>query len=548
MLAVFKAGAGYVPLDPAFPAERLAFMVADARLSLVVSQSELREVHGAPVEHILELDQVREELDALSADQLCDSDWAAHADDVAYVLYTSGSTGKPKGVMVQHRAAVNFLTSMLREPGLTPDDRLLAITTLSFDISLLELMLPLCVGAEVIVATRAQAMDGGALRQLLESEHVTVLQATPATWRLLIESGWQGCVGFRALCGGEPLPVDLAESILERVDELWNLYGPTETTVWSTCCRVKTPSHGISIGHPIANTAIWILDGNREPCPIGVAGEIYIGGAGVAVGYLNRPELTAEKFIEDRFSRIPGARLYRTGDLGLWTGNGELKCLGRTDFQVKVRGHRIELGEIESKLCEHPQVKQAAVVAREDNPGDVRLVAYAIIKGDSAPEIPNLRKHLAAVLPDYMIPQHFVFLEVFPTTPNGKLDRARLPRPAESDASKSPVLPSVRSPMEEKVQKIWSEHLGYQDFSLQESFFEIGGNSLMAARIIMALEKELERTIGLTTFFQHPTVERLAQAISEQTSHADASTLDPVVERVRRQREALLRRGKPRTT
>jgi acyl carrier protein len=324
------------------------------------------------------------------------------------------------------------------------------------------------------------------------------------------------------------------------------MYGPTETTVWSTCCRVRNPDDGISVGRPIANTTVWVLDRNRELCPTGVPGEIYIGGVGVALGYLNRPGLTAERFIEDPFTVIPGMRLYRTGDLGRWTADGQLEFLGRSDFQVKVRGFRIELGEIESRLVEHSEVKQTVVVVREDRPGDVRLVAYVIAKGASKPGISHLRQHLAATLPDYMIPQHFVFMETFPSTPNRKLDRARLPRPAETSEAPAAVVSAGRSPMEGVVRKIWSEYLGYQDFSSQGNFFEIGGSSLIAARIILALEKELGRIIGLTTLFQHPTVERLAQALSGQPSEAGDPSSDPVAERARKQREALQRRGKPR--
>jgi amino acid adenylation domain-containing protein len=548
VLAVLKAGAGYVPLDPVFPAERLAYMQADSGLSVVISQSQLRDLHRTPVEQTMELDTARAELDAESREPLQDEDAVVKEGDVAYVLYTSGSTGKPKGVLVSHGAVVNFLTSMLREPGLTQDDRLLAVTTLSFDIAVLELLLPLCTGAEVVVATRPQAMDGSVLRGLLDSEQVTVMQATPATWRLLIESGWQGRKGFKALCGGEPLAPDLAESLLERVGELWNMYGPTETTVWSTCCRIESPHSGIGIGRPIANTTVWILDEAGEPCPIGVPGEIHIGGAGVALGYLNRPELNADRFIEDRFAGNAGARLYRTGDLGLWTAQGQLKYLGRKDLQVKVRGFRVEPGEIEVSLVTYPGVKQAIVVTREDHPGDVRLVAYLIAGDGGTPESSGLRKHLSASLPDYMIPQHFVFLRAFPSTPNGKLDRSKLPRPMDSVEAKISLASTARSPMEELVQRVWAEHLGYGDFSPQGNFFDIGGSSLIAARIAVALEKALGRSVGLTVLFQHPTVERLAQALSGAEKDTGGAPSDPVAERARKQRQALGRRDKPRPT
>jgi acyl-coenzyme A synthetase/AMP-(fatty) acid ligase/acyl carrier protein len=378
---------------------------------------------------------------------------------------------------------------MAREPGLGAADRLVAVTTLSFDIAVLELLLPLWVGAQVVLASREQAGDGHALRELIESSAATVMQATPATWRMLIEAGWRGSPGFKALIGGEALPPDLAAQLLERTGELWNMYGPTETTVWSTCWRVQAPQDGISIGRPIANTSVWILDENRQMCPIGVPGEIYIGGEGVTLGYLNRPELTAERFVADPFSEVPGARLYRTGDRGRWRANGLLEHMGRLDFQVKVRGYRIELGEIESALGAHEGVGRCVVITREDEPGDVRLVAYVVPRGEM-PAAGSLREHLKAGLPDYMVPQHFVQLEAIPLLPNGKIDRKALPRPVDSGHAAAAGFEAPVTPAEVALARIWSEVLRVDRVSATDNFFDLGGHSLLVMRVIVGMEKE----------------------------------------------------------
>ena len=328
----------------------------------------------------------------------------ARPEDPAYVIYTSGSTGKPKGVVVPHRAVVNFLTSMAREPGLGSEDVLLAVTTLSFDIAVLELQLPLMLGATIVMATRDDAIDGRALSGLIDQHDVTVLQATPVTWRLLLEAGWQGREGFKALVGGEPLPQDLADQLLAHGIELWNMYGPTETTVWSTCARITDTGQGITIGKPIANTTIYILDEQNNLCPIGAPGELCIGGDGVTLGYWNRPELTADRFIADPYSSRVGAQLYRTGDLACWRQDGTLEHLGRLDFQVKIRGYRIELGEIETNIARHEAVRENVVVAREDVPGNPRLVAYFVAPDGPADLADQLRAQLREDLPEYMVP------------------------------------------------------------------------------------------------------------------------------------------------
>ncbi|HSK03487.1 MAG TPA: amino acid adenylation domain-containing protein, partial [Kofleriaceae bacterium] len=463
LLGALAAGATYLPLDPGFPPSRLQLMLEDSGAKVVLTDVDLRDVPIDPAKVLRAEDAAKAPPGAAPAPA------AVGPDDAAYLIYTSGSTGKPKGVRVPQRAVVNFLAAMRDRPGLAAGDRLVAVTTLSFDIAVLELLLPLTAGAEVILATREQATDGTALRALLEQHRATIMQATPATWRMLLETGWRGGAGFKALCGGEGLPPELAEALLHRVGILWNMYGPTETTVWSTCGRVELGRGGVTIGQPIDNTEVWILDEHGDLAPIGVPGELYIGGAGVALGYHNRPELTEERFVPDRFSGRPGARLYRTGDLARWRADGRLQHLGRTDFQVKVRGYRIELGEIEVALARHGAVAEAVVTAQPGPGGEQRLVAYLVARpGAAAPQPAALREHLRLSLPDYMVPAVYVTLEKLPLTPNGKVDRRALPVPGGGAAAaaaaaalsgEDAAFRGPRTPAEQAVATVWRELL-----------------------------------------------------------------------------------------
>jgi amino acid adenylation domain-containing protein len=490
-LAILKSGAAYVPLDPAYPAQRLTYMAQDAKLALMVSHSSMSDIVSWPRDATVLMDTdaalLAAQPDALPAR---DSARDARAEDPAYAIYTSGSTGKPKGVVVPHRAVVNFLGSMAREPGLAASDRLLAVTTLSFDIAVLELLLPLSVGAQVLLASREDAMSGSALRALLEGSGVTVMQATPGTWHMLIDAGWQGSPAFKALVGGESLPAELAHQLLKRSGQLWNMYGPTETTVWSTCCRVENPDLGISIGRPIANTQVHILDARGQTCPIGVAGEIVIGGDGVALGYLDRPELSAERFIADPFEPAGQRRLYRTGDRGRWRGDGMLEHMGRLDSQVKVRGHRIELGEIETNLLTHPQIAQGVVIVREDSPGDQRLVSYVVPRG-TAPSTAELREYLRDVLPQYMLPQHVVPIDAIPRLPNGKIDRRGLPHPGATPMDRVVTAERPLTAVETAIAGIWEELLGIEGVQVTDNFFDLGGHSLLAMRAVANIERRL---------------------------------------------------------
>ncbi|HET6977283.1 MAG TPA: amino acid adenylation domain-containing protein [Pyrinomonadaceae bacterium] len=431
LLAVFKAGGAYVPLDPQYPRERLSFMLEDSGLSIIVTQQHL--VRSIPPNDafVICIDSDRE---AITSRSTTNPEVNVAPENLAYVIYTSGSTGRPKGVQICHRALINFLHSMRTQPGIDENDVLLSVTTLSFDIAGLEIYLPLMVGACLVMASHAAARDARLLATLMDDRQATLMQATSTTWRMLLDSGWQGREQLKMLCGGEALSGELAERLLKRGRELWNLYGPTETTIWSSIYKVDQTGATVSIGVPIANTNIYILDRALQLIPSGSIGEIYIGGEGLARGYLNRVDTTAETFIPDALSGESGAQLYRTGDVGRYLSNGNIEYLGRADHQVKVRGFRIELGEIEAVLRRHQAIKDVVVVVREDVRDDKRIVAYVVLKQASKIRedgalTAELRKLLTQKLPDYMIPSAFVELAALPLTPNGKVQRNALPAP-----------------------------------------------------------------------------------------------------------------------
>ena len=502
MLAVWKAGAAYVPVDPAWPAERRAGMLADCGAAILLADRV--SVDGLPrtdarVVNVDTLDLSAGDATALSVD--------VDADDLAYVIYTSGSTGRPKGVMVPHRGVANFLATMALEPGLAADDVLCAVTSLSFDIAVLELLLPLTVGAKTVVATREEALDAGRLSRLLDVSGATAMQATPATWRMLVQAGWAGKVDLVILCGGEALPPELARDLLPRGRALWNLYGPTETTIWSAVDRVRS-ADAITLGHPIANTQLYVLDPSLRPCALGVPGELCIGGAGVVRGYLHRAALTADRFVPDPFSADAGARLYRTGDLVRRKADGALEFLGRTDFQVKVRGFRIELGEIEAALADHPAVREAVAVVREDTPGDARIVAYVVPDG-AAPAPEELRRALSKRLPDYMLPSAWMVLDALPLTPNGKTDRRALPAPEAPKRDAARFVPP-RTPAEERIAGFWREALGVEQVGVDDNFFEIGGHSLLLAKVHARVSAAFEREVTMLDLFRHTTIRAVA--------------------------------------
>jgi amino acid adenylation domain-containing protein len=480
VLGVMKAGAAYVPLDPDYPAERLEFIRKDAGLQTVLTSANWPALEAQP---LASLPTVR-------------------SSDLAYVIYTSGSTGQPKGVEISHRALVNFLCSMQREPGMTASDKLLAVTTLSFDIAGLELYLPLISGAEVVIAGRDAARDGRALATLLEMGAITVMQATPTTWKLLLEAGWTGSPKLRMLCGGEEFPRGLANRLLPLGASLWNLYGPTETTIWSTIWRVTAGDGPVPIGRPIANTQVYVVDAYGQPAPIGVPGELCIAGDGLARGYLKRPELTHERF---------QANGYRTGDLVRYLPDGNLVCLGRLDQQVKIRGHRIELGEIEAALRAQPGLRGAAAVVREDQPGEKRLVAYV----EGVADVAALRVALAQRLPDYMIPVFFEELSALPLTPNGKVDRRallQLPPPAmvATDRYAAP-----RTEQERGLAAIWQEVLHIARIGIDDDLFSLGADSIHLFQIASRAARQ-DIPVTPKMLLQHRTVRAVVGAIRQE--------------------------------
>lgn len=480
LLATWKAGAAYVPLDPSYPRERLAYILEQTNISALLTHATLLEqlpvCDGALV--CLDKDQTLINRQSRSAPNV-----APDANSTAYVIFTSGSTGKPKGVEVTHDNVVNLLWSMRNKPGFTERDRLLAITTLSFDIAALELFLPLVCGGSVVLADRETAMDGSLLRRAILQFHPTMMQGTPATWRLLLEDEWSDAPQLKMLCGGEALSRELAERLV-ACGEVWNMYGPTETTIWSAACRVERGSGPVPFGGPIANTRLYVLDSRRNPVPIGVPGELYIGGTGVARGYFARPDLTAERFVPDPFAGTRNQRMFKTGDLVRYRADGRLEFLGRLDNQVKVRGFRIEIEEIEAALVDHPAVKECVVVAREDEPGLNRLVAYVVARSAEKPAIAELREWVGRTLPGYMVPSLFVFLSELPKTPNGKVDRKSLPASAGINVSAQPSYVAPQTQREEELARICAAVLNAEKISVDGDLFHLGADSIHLFQIV----------------------------------------------------------------
>ena len=532
LLGILKAGGAFVPIDPAFPGDRISVMLEDCDAKLLVTQSTL--LHDLPTDG---LDVVCLDRDA--------SDWEHGNNDplprdestenLAYVIFTSGSTGRPKGVQIPHRAIVNFLRSMRHTPGLSSDDVLLAVTTLSFDIAMLEIFLPLTTGATVQIASGEAAADAMMLMEEIERSRATVMQATPATWRMLIEAGWQGtpnpnAPSLKVLCGGEALPRDLIDPLLTRSAELWNMYGPTETTVWSSVERITSSDGIVSIGRPIDNTQMYVLDDRRQPVPAGVIGELYIGGDGLARGYLNRPDLTKERFVRDPFGAIHQARLYNTGDLARHLSDGRLECLGRKDGQVKIRGYRIELGEIEAVLSSHPQVHQSVVIQRQFGPGDVRLLAFVVYKPGAA-EIPSeLQALLREKLPKYMVPSAVISLDELPRTPNGKIDRKPL---AELQVDKTRDNEEYAAPSDQIelfLTRLWEHLIDVRPVGVHDDFFDLGGHSLLGVQLMVQIEKTYGKRLPLATLLQTRTIAGLAEIIRLEQWKPKWSSLVPMRE------------------
>lgn len=509
ILGIWKLGALYVPLDRSNPAERLRMILADQEPALVVTSESLSS--QVPPGHRTVIPKL-EALPAASRHVLMDPA------SEAYVIYTSGSTGRPKGVLVSHEALANFLLSMAEAPGFTEADRLLAVTTLSFDISLLELFLPLVCGGSLEIASAEAARDPRLLGRLISSSGATVMQATPATWRMLIEDGWHGSPALKVLCGGEALELPLARELIRRSGQLWNLYGPTETTVWSTCWKVPQEPRHILIGKPIANTGIHILSDGGQVLPPGVVGQLWISGSGLADGYWNQAELTADRFRDITSHDGTTVRAYQTGDLARWNEEGNLECLGRTDGQVKLRGFRIELGEIESVLNDHPQVSLAKVALRPNASGEPRLVAWMKPSTGDGLDPAAIRTYLTERLPAYMVPSDLGVIEAFPLNASGKVDVQSLASPGPHPSAPAESATSA----EQAMMDLWCGLLEKKSVSLDDNWFQLGGHSLLALRLFAGIHQTYKRRLPLSAILEHPTPRLLTAQVELAPESSEA--------------------------
>lgn len=526
VLGVQRAGGAYVPIDADYPRERIDFILADSGVALVVIQESLRAKLPANVPRVVSLDRDRAAIAGVST-TACRA--VPRADDLAYVIYTSGSTGRPKGVEIEHRHVVNFLTGVEAAVRLRPGHTLVAVASLAFDISGVDIYVPLTTGARVVLAPRDVAANPKALLALIERSGVTHMQATPSTWRMLVDAGWRGTRDLVIMCSGEALSQQLADQLLERAAEVWNLYGPTEATIWATMQRV-TAGEAVTIGRPMANVTAYVLDAALQPVPVGVAGDLFLGGAGIARGYLNRRELTEQRFVADPFSRDAGARMYRTGDIARFCGDGRLDYLGRTDFQVKLRGYRIELGEIEAALAQD-DVRAALALVREDTPGEQRLVAYVVVRPGAGLGAASLRRSLVDKLPAYMVPEAIVMLDELPLNTNGKVDRGRLPVPERSRSGErddSTGYVAARTGLERRLVAIWEDVLDIRPVGVTDDFFDLGASSITAARVFDRIERELGATLPLSPLFAAPTIEKLAAQIERGPSDGRYTSLVPI--------------------
>ena len=530
LLGILKAGGAYVPLDPGHPRDRLAFAIADAGIQrLIVTSATATLAPALPTP--LDIVDLTTDWERMAQNDPDDRLSPGHPDDTAYVIYTSGSTGQPKGVPIQHRSLNNLLRSAAQRLALTASDTLLAVTTIAFDIAALELFLPLLVGGRVVIARSPG--DGRDLQRQLADHQVTVMQATPSTWRLLLDRGWQGQQHLTMLCGGEALDTQLAWQLLPLGADLWNLYGPTETTIWSGALRLTAErlAAGITpIGHPLANTQFYVLDDQQQPVPIGVPGELYIGGAGLSPGYLHRHAFTQAAFVPNLLGTPEASAsplLYKTGDRVRYLEDGTLEFLGRLDTQIKLRGFRIELGEIETVLAQHPGIAQAVVVRRQDDREQPQLVAYLI--QSSAHDIPSLpatlRQYLEPTLPSYMLPAAYVVLDAYPLTPNGKVDRQALPPPAPAGYLTAGSLAVPQTQAEKAIAAIWQAVLGIDRVGLHDNFFDLGGHSLLMIKVHHQLQQQLALELPLVELFRYPTVRALATHIGQRQAEGDAPPL-----------------------
>ncbi len=544
LLAILKAGGAYLPLDPMYPAQRMEMVLADAQPPVVLTQDRLAGLISART-RVVRVDSDWSTIAAESPERL---GALACAKNLAYVIYTSGSTGIPKGVMIEHRNVISFFTGMDHAIGAERPGVWLAVTSISFDISVLELFWTLARGYQVVIQGDEGARDPGgqySIARQIRRHGVTHLQCTPSLARMLVsDRDSYEALGFlqKIMLGGEALPASLVEQIRRVTSaEIYNMYGPTETTIWSTTYLVKEPGATIPIGRPIANTQTYILDRSLRPVPVGAVGELFIAGAGVVRGYLKRAELTAQRFPPNPFSPDMGGRMYRTGDLVRHLPDGAIEYLGRMDFQVKIRGFRIELGEIEAVIERYPGVRQAVVTVHEDKAGDKRLIAYVVLDDRASPSATGVRDYLRDQLPEYMMPAAFVRLETMPLTDNGKINRKALPAPEGREMPLETAYEAPRKGVEQTIADIWKEALDVERVSIHDNFFDLGAHSLMVAEVHAKLKEVLNQEISLVTMFRYPTVSSLAGHLSQEGD--EVRVLGQSADRARARMESLRRRA-----
>jgi amino acid adenylation domain-containing protein len=528
LLAIIKAGATYLPIDSNFPVDRINYMLKDADAKVLVTSKSFREKHQPATDMIFIEDAWEQytKYDTRTAEP------EIAADSLAYILYTSGSTGNPKGVQVKHSGLLNLLLSVQQEPGMDHNDIILATTTISFDIAELEVFLPLISGAQLVIADADAVKDGRLLLELAKSENITIMQGTPFMWRTMLEAGWDEQLPIKIFCGGEAMAKDLAESLLERCAGLWNMYGPTETTIYSIIKKVTPEDEIITIGRPILNTQVYLLDEQLNEVPAGEIGEICIGGTGVARGYINKPELTAEKFIDDRFSPVTGQKMYKTGDLGKLLDNGEIHCLGRIDHQIKIRGYRIETEEIEYQLKQQDNVKNALVTLFKDLFENMHLVAYIVPEKElatteTATYLKKWKAGLKTAVPEYMIPDSYVVIPSIPLMPNGKVDRKSLPDPINRENTLT-TFEAAQTETEILLSGICLKNIALKEIGISDNFFELGIDSLVAVKIMIGIEKQFGKRIPLSILIQYPTIKQLALYLDNDTPGSPYKSLVPI--------------------
>lgn len=534
LVAILKAGGAYVPVDPESPIERIVAKFAEGEPVVLLTQHSLQTQFADINIPLINLDATH-------------CPWADHPrtniraetigltpKNLAYIIYTSGSTGTPKGVMIEHRNVVNFLTTTAVKPGLSKNDTVLAFTTIAFDIAISELLLPLIQGAKIVLVNRAEASNPLLLQEIVQKFNITMMQATPTRWRMLLNTNWQGSKQLKALCGGESLSVQLGAELVNYVGELWNMYGPTEATVAASCLRIDEerpilPSFE-AIGRPLANVQIYILDHELQILPINSIGELYIAGAGVGRGYWKQAYLTQERFIDNPFCTTADAKLYKTGDLARWLSDGSIEFIGRNDSQVKLFGYRVELGEIEAKLAMHIAIAEVAVIAKSKSTDEQKLIAYISLKQGFALDSSELRNYLKSKLPSYLVPADFVILPSLPITSNGKLDRQELSAIEYSQAKIEEKYQEHKDNISEKLSTIWCETLGINSVypSLTDNFFDLGGNSLMVIELTLKINKIFEINLPFGIIYQFPTISELQGYIASGYTASGGYSIVPI--------------------